>query len=150
MPISALPYGTDMVFGAVRSLQLAAQYTGTNADAATANARLSAQVNSILCASRFAHHVKVMGRDMVGSFQTADAIQRRLQSWLQGYVNTNITGSGDARARYPLVAGDVEVRDKAGKPGVFGCVIRLQPHHQLDDVASTFSLVTELAAPGAK
>lgn len=150
MPVSALPYGPDLVFGAVRSLQLPARYQGVNAVAADANARLSAQVNSILCASRFAHLIKVMGRDMVGSFQTADEIERKLQAWLQGYVNTNVTGSGDARARFPLVAGDVQVREKPGRPGVFGCVVRLQPHYQLDDVASTFSLVTELAAPSGR
>ena len=150
MPVSALPYGADLVFGSVRSMQIAASYQGVNAQAADANARLSAQINSILCASRFAHHIKIMGRDMVGSFQVADEIERRLQAWLQSYVNTNITSSGDARARFPLVAGDVEVREKPGKPGVFGCIVRLQPHHQLDDVASTFSLVTELAAPGVR
>ena len=150
MPVSALPYGADLVFGSVRSLQLAASYQGANAPAADANARLSAQINSILCASRFAHHIKVMGRDMVGSYQVADEIERRLQAWLQNYVNTNITSSGDARARFPLVAGDVQVREKPGRPGVFGCIVRLQPHHQLDDVASTFSLVTELAAPAGR
>lgn len=148
MPVSALPYGTELVFGAVRSLQLPASYQGVNAQAADANARLSAQVNSILCASRFAHHVKVMGRDMVGSFRTADEIQRKLNNWLQSYVNTNTTSSGDARARFPLVAGEAEVREKPGKPGVFGCIVRLQPHHQLDDVSATFSLVTEFAPPG--
>ncbi len=150
MPVSALPYGPDLVFGAVRSLQLPARYMGVNALAADANATLSAQVNSILCASRFAHLIKVMGRDMVGSYQTADYIERKLQDWLQGYVNTNMTSSGDARARFPLVAGDVQVREKPGRPGVFGCIVRLQPHYQLDDVASTFSLVTELTAPGGK
>ncbi len=150
LPVAALPYGTDLVFGAARSLQMPQSYQGTGAAAADASARLSSQINSILCASRFAHLIKVMGRDMVGSMQTADTIERKLQVWLQGYVNTNITGSGDSRARFPLVAGDVRVSERPGKPGVFGCTVRLQPHHQLDDVASTFSLVTELAAPGAR
>jgi predicted component of type VI protein secretion system len=84
---------------------------------------------------------------MVGSFTTADAIERQLQSWLQGYVNTNTSSGSDARARFPLLAGNVEVRERAGRPGVYRCVIHLQPHHQLDGVASTFSLVTELTAP---
>jgi type VI secretion system ImpC/EvpB family protein len=150
MPVSALPYGPDLVFSAVRSMQAAASYTGATAAVAEANARLSAQINSTLCASRFAHHIKVMGRDMVGSFQTADDIERRLKIWLQGYVNTNIAGTGDSRARFPLIDGDVEVRERPGKPGVFGCIIRLQPHYQLDDVATAFSLVTELAAPGSR
>jgi type VI secretion system ImpC/EvpB family protein len=147
MPVSSLPYGADMVFGTTRSLQVPARHQGRAAAAADANARLSAQINSILCASRFAHHLKVMGRDMVGSFTTADAIERQLQSWLQGYVNTNTSSGSDARARFPLLAGNVEVRERAGRPGVYRCVIHLQPHHQLDGVASTFSLVTELTAP---
>ncbi len=147
MPVSALPYGQEMVFGTTRSLQMPVRHQGRTAAAADANARLSSQINSMLCASRFAHHLKVMGRDMVGSYVTADAIQRELQAWLQGYVNTNTSSGPDTRARFPLLAGDVEVRERVGRPGVFGCVIRLQPHHQLDGVAGTFSLVTELTAP---
>lgn len=147
MPISALPYGSELVFGSVCSLHKPLAYTGLTATAAGANARLSAQINSILCASRFAHHLKVMGRAMVGSVETADAIERRLQAWLQGYVNTNTTSSGESRVQFPLIAGNVEVREKPGRPGVFSCTIHLQPHYQLDDVAATFSLVTELAAP---
>ena len=53
----------------------------------------------------------------------------------------------DSRARYPLVEGNVEVRELPGKPGVFGCTIHLRPHYQLDDVTTAFHLVTELAAP---
>ena len=148
LPLTALPYGPDLVFGSAHSLQSPGTYQGATAAAAGANARLSSQVNSILCASRFAHLLKVMGRDMVGSLQTADQIERHLQAWLQKYVNTNFASTGDSRARFPLVDGDVQVREQPGKPGTFSCIMRLQPHHQLDDVASTFSLVTELAQPG--
>jgi type VI secretion system protein ImpD/type VI secretion system protein ImpC len=147
MPVSALPFGSDMVFGAVRSMQAPATYTGATAAAAEANARLSAQVNSMLCASRFAHLLKVMGRDMVGSFRTADEIERQLNRWLQEYVNTNINSTGESRARFPLVEGEVQVRERLGRPGVFGCVMRLRPHYQLEDVSTTFHLVTEIAAP---
>jgi type VI secretion system ImpC/EvpB family protein len=147
MPLSSLPFGPDMVFGAVRSMQAPASYTGATAAAAEANARLSSQVNSMLCASRFAHLLKVMGRDMVGSFRTADEIERQLNRWLQNYVNTNIESTGESRARFPLVEGEVQVRERPGKPGVFGCIMRLRPHYQLDDVSTTFHLVTEIAAP---
>jgi type VI secretion system protein ImpD/type VI secretion system protein ImpC len=147
MPVSSLPFGSDLVFGAVRSMQAPASYTGVTAAMAEANARLSAQVNSMLCASRFAHLLKVMGRDMVGSYRTADEIERRLNRWLQNYVNTSIESTGDSRARYPLVEGEVQVRERLGKPGSFGCVMHLRPHYQLDAVATTFHLVTEIAAP---
>lgn len=149
MPLAAMPYGAEMVFGATRSLQLPAQHLGRTAAVADANARLSAHLNSMLCVSRFAHQLKVMGREMVGSFQTSDEIQRKLDAWLQGYVNTNTSGGAGTRARFPLLAGDVQVRDHPGRPGVFQCVAHLQPHHQLDGVSTAFSLVTELAA-GAK
>ncbi len=150
MPVTAPPHGTELVFGATRSMQAPASYSGANASVADANARLSAQMNSMLCASRFAHLIKVMGRDMVGSFRTADEIERKLQAWLRQYVNTNLGSTGETRARFPLVDGDVAVHEKPGRPGVFGAVIRLQPHYQLDDVSSIFSLVTELAAPGGR
>ena len=147
MPIGVLPFGPDLVFGASRSLQAPASYTGATAAVAEANARLSAQLNSMLCVARFAHLLKVMGRNMIGSFRTADEIERQLNRWLQDYVNTDTTNTGDLRARFPLVEGNVEVRDLPGKPGVFGCTIHLRPHYQLDDVATAFHLVTELAAP---
>ena len=62
MPLSSVPYSEDLVFGAVRSLQAPQRHQGPTPNAADANARLSTQVNSILCASRFAHHLKMMGR----------------------------------------------------------------------------------------
>jgi type VI secretion system protein ImpD/type VI secretion system protein ImpC len=145
MPLTAIPYTTDAVFAAVRSLQAPAQYTS---QAATANARLSAQINSMLCVSRFAHVLKMMGRDMVGAFLTADEIERRLHKWLLTYANSNVSATGDIRARYPLVNASVSVQERPGRPGVFGCVIQLQPHFQLDDVSAQFRLVTEIAAPG--
>jgi type VI secretion system protein ImpD/type VI secretion system protein ImpC len=149
MPLSALPYGEEAVFSAVHSLQAPASFIGPTAAAANANARLSAQINSMLCVSRFAHYVKVIGRDMVGSFKTAEEVEAELQSWLTGYVNSSLTAGPEMRARYPLVNARVTVRERSGRPGVYGCVIQLQPHFQLDDVTASFRLVTDIAAPGA-
>jgi type VI secretion system ImpC/EvpB family protein len=150
MPLSALPYGEEAVFSAVRSLQAPAGYIGRTAAAANANARLSVQLNAMLCVSRFAHYVKIMGRDMVGSFKTAEEIEGELQRWLTGYVNSNLSAGPEGRARYPLVGGRVTVREQPGRPGIFGCTMLLQPHFQLDDVSATFRLVTDLAAPGMR
>jgi type VI secretion system ImpC/EvpB family protein len=146
MPLSAIPFSDELVFGAVRSLLVPQRYTGATAMAADANARLSSQINSILCASRFAHHLKMKGRQMVGSFKTADEIERLLQEWLTQYVNANLGATGDSRARFPLVGGRVRVQELTGKPGHFGCVVQLQPHYQLDDVSATFQLVTDLGS----
>jgi type VI secretion system protein ImpD/type VI secretion system protein ImpC len=147
MPVGVLPFGPDMVFGSSRSMQAPASYSGASAAAAEANARLSAQINSMLCAARFAHLLKVIGRDMVGAFRTADEIERQLNRWLQGYVDANVNSTGDLRARFPLVEGAVQVFERPGKPGVFGCTMHLRPHYQLDDLSATFHLATELAAP---
>jgi type VI secretion system ImpC/EvpB family protein len=150
MPLSVLPFGEETVFSAARSLQAPASYIGSTAAAADANARLSAQFNSLLCVSRFAQYVKIIGRDMTGSFQTADEIERRIQSWLTTYVNSSLTAGPEMRARFPLVAARINIRERPGRPGVFGGVIHLQPHFQLDNVAATFRLVTDITAPGAQ
>lgn len=149
MPLSAIHFTEEAVFGAVRSLQMPTQYARPTAAAANANARLSAQVNTLLCVSRFAHYVKMLGRDMVGAFRTGEEVEEQLQRWVSRYVNTNINVGSESRAKYPLVAARVSVRERPGRPGVFGCTIHLQPHFQLDDVAATFGLVTDIAAPGA-
>ena len=103
----------------------------------------------MLCVSRFAHYVKILGRELVGSFRTASEIEQHLQAWLNGYVNSSLSAGPEMRARYPLVAARVSVRERPGRPGVFGCIVHLQPHFQLDDVAASFRLVTDIAAPGA-
>jgi len=148
IPLSGLPFSADAAFIALRSLQVPQSYAGETGQAATANARISAQFNAMLCVSRFAHYVKVIGRDMAGSFKTEEEIQRRLQDWLNRYVNTSVVAGPEGRARSPLLAGQVTVREQVGRPGSFGCTIFLQPHFQLDDVSATFRLTTEITAPG--
>lgn len=130
-------------FGAVPSIHKPPRMT---TDIANANQRMSAQLNSVLCVSRFAHIVKLMGRDMVGSALSAEEVELRLQQWLNRHV-TGLAGSGDAAARYPLRDARVEVRERPGRPGSYGCTITLQPHYQLDEVGASFRLVTDLAAP---
>lgn len=150
MPLSALPFSEEAVFGSANSLQLPAKHLGRTAAAADANARLSAQISAMLCVSRFAHALKMLGRDMVGSFRTAQEIEYQLQHWLTQYVNVNTSAGPELRARYPLVGASVTVRELAGKPGVYGSVIHLQPQFQLEGLTATFRLVTELASPGAR
>jgi len=150
IPLTALPYSVDAAFVSVGSLQRPQHYVGATGEAATANARISSQVNAMLCASRFAHYIKVIGRDMVGTPETAAKIEQRLQSWLNGYINAAINAGPETRARQPLMAGRVTISERPGRPGVYGCTIQLQPHFQLDDVAATFRLVTEVTAPGQR
>ncbi|MCC5810918.1 MAG: type VI secretion system contractile sheath large subunit [Ectothiorhodospiraceae bacterium] len=112
---------------------------------ATLNARLSAMIQYMLCVSRFGHYIKVMGRDRIGSFVNADDCQKLFQDWLNRYTTSNSGASAELKARYPLAASRVEVREQAGRPGHFTCVIHMQPHFQLDQLVSSIRLVTELA-----
>jgi predicted component of type VI protein secretion system len=131
-PLHRLELLPEASFAATPSIHRPPRMQGETAAVANANQRLSAQFNAMLCVSRFAHCVKLMGRDMVGSFQTADDIQFRLQRWLQGFTNISAGGAGDGGARFPLREARVEVFEKPGQPGVFGCTVMLQPHYQLD------------------
>ena len=146
IPLSALRNTVEAAFGACRSLQVARTYVGANAQAAGANARLSAQLSSMLCVSRFAHYIKVMGRDRVGSYATAEDCEAAMQKWISGYVNANTRAGPEMMARYPLADARVSVSELPGKPGHYGCTIHLQPQFQLDDVSATFRLVTEVPA----
>lgn len=152
LPMIGLDAGLpEAVFAAAPSLHRPPRMGGPadSSLAAAGNQRLSAQFNAMLCVSRFAHCVKIMGRQMVGSFQTADAIQANLQEWLLQFASASSNASGESGARQPLRNARVEVTELPGKPGVFGCTIHLQPHYQLDEVGAAFRLVTELDAPRA-
>lgn len=142
IPLCGLESLPEATFGAVPTLHRPPRMAG----AAGANQRLSAQLNSILCVSRFAHALKLMGRDMIGSFAAPEDVELRLQQWLNRHVS-GLAGGGNVAARYPLSDARVEVRERPGRPGVYGCTIYLQPQYQLDEVGASFRLVTELRAP---
>ncbi|MDO6575251.1 hypothetical protein, partial [Staphylococcus pasteuri_A] len=85
----------------------------------------------VMCVSRFAHYLKVMGRDRVGSFENADSIERDLQSWLRSYTTASDEASDEIRARYPLNEANIQVKEQSGKPGHYYSIIHLRPHFQL-------------------
>lgn len=112
--------------------------------AATRNARMSAMLQYMLCASRFAHYVKVMIRDKVGSATEASEVENTVYRWLQRYVTSDSEARPEVKAEYPLREARVEVRERPGKPGLYQAVVHLRPHFQLDELSSTLRLVTEL------
>jgi type VI secretion system protein ImpD len=134
---------TDLAaFFSNMSLQRPAAYDRA---AATANAGMSAMLQYVLCVSRFAHYLKVIARDRVGSFDDASACEDYLRRWLINYITANAAPSDEERAKYPLRDAEVQVRETPGKPGVYRCVMHLCPHVQLDQVIATVRLATELA-----
>lgn len=112
------------------------------------NARLSAMLQHVLCGSRIAHYVKVIIRDKVGSFLTASDCEDYLRNWLFRYTTGREDLAWEEQARYPLRAAAVEVREHPAKPGQYLCVIKLQPHYQLDQMVSELELSTELTSLG--
>jgi type VI secretion system protein ImpD len=111
----------------------------------TINARLSSMLQYILCIGRFAHAIKVIGRDRVGSFSTAAECQRLIEKWLTEYVTANPDASIELRSRYPLREGRVIVTEAPGRPGIFRMEMYLRPHLQLDDISTGIRLTTVLA-----
>ena len=118
-------------------------------DAANANARISARLPYILAASRFAHYLKVICRDKVGSFQTKDTLTQYLNRWITGYVLGTDDAGQELKAQYPLREARVDVADVPGKPGAFRAVAFLRPHFQLEELTASVRLVAELPPPAA-
>jgi type VI secretion system protein ImpD/type VI secretion system protein ImpC len=144
--LAALDGLAEACFGVLPSLHRPPRMSSA---VAGENQRLSAQINTLMCVSRFAHCIKVMGRDMIGSFSDPAEVEVRLQKWLNGYISGAGLHSFDDTARYPLQDARVEVRERRGQPGVFACTVHLKPQHQLDEIGASFRLVTEFRSRGA-
>ena len=115
--------------------------------AATTNARLSALLPYVLCVSRFAHYIKVLGRDKVGAAGEPEELERFLENWLARYVTTDSEATPETKARFPLREARVEVRQELGKPGAYQCVMHLSPHYELEELSASVKIATELSAP---
>lgn len=112
---------------------------------ATTNARISAMLQYMLCVSRFAHYIKVLGREKVGTFTEAETFERFLQEWVVNYVTTDLEASMETKARFPLREAKVQVFEQPGKPGSYQCVMHLAPHYELDELIAAVRIATELA-----
>lgn len=112
------------------------------------NAKLSAMLQHVLCGSRVAHYIKVMIRDKIGSFVTADDCENFLRQWLFRYTTGREDLEWEEQARYPLREAAVTVTEHPERPGQYVCVIHLVPHYQVDQMVSELELVTELVQTG--
>ncbi|MCE5308068.1 MAG: type VI secretion system contractile sheath large subunit [Acidobacteriales bacterium] len=119
-------------------------------EAANANARLSAQLPYIMAVSRFAHYLKAMMRDKIGSFTSRSECERWLNQWITNYVTPDDTASAATKASHPLREARIEVSEVAGKPGVYRAVAFMRPHFQLDELSVSLRLVAELPASARK
>jgi type VI secretion system protein ImpC len=128
-------------FFSAQSAQKAKLY---NKEEANANARLSTQLPYLLAVSRFAHYMKAMMRDKVGSFMSRSQCERFLNDWINTYVVGDDDASPTVKAKNPLREARVEVVDVPGKPGAYRAVAFLRPHYQLDELSVSLRLVADL------
>lgn len=134
---------TDVAaFISAQSLQLPQVYEDPDA---SSNAALSARFPYLFACCRFAHYLKCMVRDKVGSTMTRTQLASWLSEWLIGYVDGSpATSTEDFKASHPLADARVEVTDRDDAPGVYDAKVFLRPHYQLEGLSVALRLVSRL------
>jgi len=134
---------TDIAaFLSAQSLQNPSEYDDADANA---NAQLSARLPYLFAACRFAHYLKSIVRDKVGSFQERDDMERWLQDWIMNYVDGDPENSSETiKAQRPLAAAEVTVEEVPGQPGYYEAKFFLRPHYQLEGLKASLRLVSKL------
>ena len=129
-----------------QSLQKPIEYDEADA---TANAALAARLPYMFACNRFAHYLKCIVRDKVGSFKSRDAMQTWLNKWIMNYVDGDPANSSEhVKAQRPLAAAEVVVEEVEGAPGYYTSKFFLKPHYQLEGLTVSLRLVSKL--PSAK
>lgn len=115
---------------------------------ATANAAISARLPYMMATSRFAHYLKVMARDKIGSFMEADDVESWLNRWIMSYVNASEGGGQEIRAKFPLADAKVQVREIPGSPGSYNAIAWLRPWLQMEELTTSLRLVAKIPEIG--
>ena len=146
MPLIHRKNTDQAAFIGAQSLQKPTEYADPDA---TANARIAARLPYLFASCRFAHYLKCMVRDKVGSFKERADMERFLSDWIMGYVLGNPENAGETlKAQKPLAGAEVKVSEIEGNPGYYAAKFHLRPHYQLEGVSVSLSLVSRL--PSAK
>jgi type VI secretion system protein ImpC len=129
------------VFFGAQSAQKPKKYDRPDA---TANAAISARLPYIMATSRFAHFLKVMARDKIGSFMEASDCEIWLNRWIKNYVNANENAGQESKAKYPLREARVEVKEIPGKPGSYNAVAYMRPWLQMEELTTSMRMVARI------
>jgi len=111
------------------------------------NARLAGLLQNVLCASRFAHYIKILTRDKLGSYVSVADCEYALQSWIHQYTSSSDHLDWETQARYPLREASIQVKAIPEKPGHYVSFIRLKPQYMANQLSAQLCLVTELSSP---
>jgi type VI secretion system protein ImpC len=146
MPLLHRKNSDFAAFIGAQSLQKPAEYDDPDA---TANANLAARLPYLFSCCRFAHYLKCIVRDKIGSFKERNDMQRWLQDWITQYVDGDPEHSSESvKAMKPLAAAEVVVEEVEGNPGYYTSKFFLRPHYQLEGLTVSLRLVSKL--PSAK
>ncbi len=142
MPLLHRKNSDFAAFIGAQSLQKPDEYDDPDA---TANANLSARLPYLFACCRFAHYLKCIARDKIGSFKERADMQRWLNKWVMNYVDGDPAGSSqETKSKKPLAAAEVTVEEVAGNPGYYTSKIFLRPHYQLEGLTASLRLVSKL------
>jgi type VI secretion system protein ImpD len=142
IPLCATPHSPNAVFYTNASAHKPKTYVDP---VATTNARMSAMLQYVLCASRFAHYLKVIARNKIGAVADAQALEDYLNEWLSRYVSNDALASAETKARFPLREKQLRVEEQPGRPGHYRMVMHLLPHYQLDELQASLRLTTSIS-----
>jgi type VI secretion system protein ImpC len=146
MPLIHRKNSDFAAFIGAQSLQKPAEYDNPDA---TANANLAARLPYLFATCRFAHYLKCIVRDKIGSFKERDEVQRWLQDWILQYVDGDPAHSTEqTKARKPLADAEVVVEEIEGNPGYYSSKFFLRPHYQLEGLTVSLRLVSKLPSAG--
>ena len=142
MPLLHKKNSDFAAFIGAQSLQKPTEYYDPDA---TANANLSARLPYLFATCRFAHYLKCIVRDKIGSFKERDDMEKWLNKWISNYVEANPeTASEEDKARRPLAAAEVVVEEVEDNPGYYTSKFFLRPHYQLEGLTVSLRLVSKL------
>ncbi|SDT88565.1 type VI secretion system contractile sheath large subunit [Halopseudomonas salegens] len=142
MPLVHRKNSDVAAFIGAQSLQKAHEYYDPDA---SANAKLAARLPYLFACCRFAHYLKCIVRDKIGSFREREDMQRWLNDWIMNYVDGDPANSSqDTKARKPLAAAEVYVEEVRDNPGYYTSKFFLRPHYQLEGLTVSLRLVSKL------
>ncbi len=111
---------------------------------ATSNAAISARLPYMMATSRFAHYLKIMARDKIGSFMEAVDVELWLNRWIINYVDGNPASGQEMKSKYPLAEAKVQVQEIPGKPGSYQAIAWLRPWLQMEELSTSLRMVANI------
>uniref|UniRef100_A0A8W7PZ31 TssC1 C-terminal domain-containing protein n=3 Tax=cellular organisms TaxID=131567 RepID=A0A8W7PZ31_ANOCL len=142
MPLIHRKNSDFAAFIGAQSLQKPAEYYDPDA---TANAQLAARLPYLFACCRFAHYLKCIVRDKIGSFRERSDMEVWLNNWIMNYVDGDPANSSqETKARKPLAAAEVQVQEIEDAPGYYAAKFFLRPHYQLEGLTVSLRLVSKL------